>query len=38
MIRAAIFAGIVWGIVWATDIYDTYISNRNERNNDDNHR
>lgn len=34
MIRAAIFAGIVWGIVWATDIYDKYV-NRNERNNDE---
>jgi len=33
MIRAAIFAGIVWGIVWATDLYDKYI--RNERNNDE---
>lgn len=30
MIRALIFAGVVYGVVWVTDIYDKFI-NRNER-------
>jgi hypothetical protein len=26
-----IFAGVVYGVVWATDIYDRIIAKRNER-------
>jgi len=30
MIRALAFAAIVYGVVWATDLYDKFV-NRNER-------
>ena len=30
MIRAAIFAGLVWGIVAATDLYDRIVNKRED--------
>lgn len=36
MIRAFIFAGVVYGVVWATDIYDKFVNRNREEHDDDN--
>lgn len=31
MIRAAVFAGLVWAVTYATDMYDRWINREDKR-------